>query len=97
MSEAFLAEVQYISRNNVTTRLVCSQLGSSLHQKRQYLEGRLKSIGFVVLPADGTYFLVADFRYEHLTHSFAQSSRLRNHHNLYLQTLLLALASCFKL
>jgi len=38
------------------------ELGSSLHQKRLFLEGRLTSMGFTVLPAQGTYFLVADFR-----------------------------------
>merc|ERR1712130_217760 len=38
------------------------ELGSSLHRKRQFLEGRLASMGFSVLPAQGTYFLVADFR-----------------------------------
>ena len=33
-----------------------------LEVKRAYLERRLKEIGFRVLPAQGTYFLVADFR-----------------------------------
>jgi aspartate/methionine/tyrosine aminotransferase len=31
-----------------------------LHSKRQLLQRRLKAIGFEVLPAQGTYFLVAD-------------------------------------
>ena len=33
-----------------------------LEKKRAYLERRLKETGFRVLPAQGTYFLVADFR-----------------------------------
>lgn len=37
-------------------------LGKTLEEKRAYLERRLKAIGFRVLPAQGTYFLVADFR-----------------------------------
>lgn len=36
-------------------------LGAVLDQKRQLLQGRLTQIGFSVLPAEGTYFLVADF------------------------------------
>lgn len=36
-------------------------LGAVLQQKRQLLERQLADIGFRVLPADGTYFLVADF------------------------------------
>lgn len=36
-------------------------LGSVLQQKRQLLERQLSEIGFKVLPADGTYFLVANF------------------------------------
>lgn len=36
-------------------------LGGVLQQKRQLLERQLAAIGFRVLPADGTYFLVADF------------------------------------
>lgn len=36
-------------------------LGSMLHQKRQLLEEQLVEMGFKVLPAEGTYFLVADF------------------------------------
>lgn len=44
-------------------RLVVNRnLGESLHKKRQYLEKELVDIGFRVLPAQGTYFLVADFR-----------------------------------
>ncbi|KAL0036368.1 hypothetical protein WJX77_004690 [Trebouxia sp. C0004] len=37
-------------------------LGHSLEQKRTYLAQRLKKIGFNVLPAQGSYFLMADFR-----------------------------------
>lgn len=37
-------------------------LGESLHKKRLYLEEQLQQVGFRVLPAQGTYFLVADFR-----------------------------------
>jgi aspartate/methionine/tyrosine aminotransferase len=36
-------------------------LGEMLYKKRQYVEQRLTHIGFSVLPADGTYFLIADF------------------------------------
>lgn len=36
-------------------------LGAVLQQKRALLEHQLAEIGFSVLPADGTYFLVADF------------------------------------
>lgn len=42
--------------------LYCRSLGPTLHGKRQYLERRLTEIGFKVLPAQGTYFLIADFR-----------------------------------
>ncbi|KAA6425183.1 MAG: transaminase [Trebouxia sp. A1-2] len=38
-------------------------LGHSLEQKRTYLAQRLKKIGFNVLPAQGSYFLMADFRW----------------------------------
>jgi hypothetical protein len=38
-------------------------LGESLHKKRLFLEKQLMDVGFRVLPAQGTYFLVADFRY----------------------------------
>lgn len=38
-----------------------SRLGALLHKKREWLAERLQSIGFRVLPAQGTYFLVADF------------------------------------
>ncbi len=41
---------------------LCSGLGASLHRKRQYLEKQLVEVGFNVLPAQGTYFLVADIR-----------------------------------
>lgn len=37
-------------------------LGESLHKKRLFLEKELKEVGFKVLPAQGTYFLVADFK-----------------------------------
>lgn len=37
-------------------------LGHSLEQKRKYLAGRLQKIGFNILPAQGSYFLMADFR-----------------------------------
>ncbi|BDA50079.1 probable N-succinyldiaminopimelate aminotransferase DapC [Coccomyxa sp. Obi] len=37
-------------------------LGESLHNKRLFLEEQLEQVGFRVLPAQGTYFLVADFR-----------------------------------
>lgn len=40
----------------------CSGLGASLQRKRQYLEKQLLEVGFKVLPAQGTYFLVADIR-----------------------------------
>ena len=40
-------------------------LGKMLEVKRAYLERRLKEIGFRVLPAQGTYFMVADFRQPH--------------------------------
>jgi L-glutamine---4-(methylsulfanyl)-2-oxobutanoate aminotransferase len=36
-------------------------LGEMLAKKRQYLEKRLTKVGFSVLPAAGTYFLIADF------------------------------------
>ncbi|KAG7670227.1 hypothetical protein Ndes2526B_g06637 [Nannochloris sp. 'desiccata'] len=36
-------------------------LGEMLYKKRQYVEQRLTQIGFTVLPANGTYFLIADF------------------------------------
>lgn len=39
----------------------CCGLGAALSKKRQLLEGQLAEIGFAVLPAQGTYFLVADF------------------------------------
>ncbi|KAK9832533.1 hypothetical protein WJX81_006591 [Elliptochloris bilobata] len=39
-------------------------LGKMLEGKRAYLERRLKEIGFQVLPAQGTYFLIADFSTE---------------------------------
>ncbi|PSC76310.1 aminotransferase isoform A [Micractinium conductrix] len=38
-----------------------SGLGPLLQRKRQLLAGQLQQLGFSVLPADGTYFLVADF------------------------------------
>lgn len=38
-----------------------SRLGALLSQKRRMLQDRLVRIGFKVLPAHGTYFLVADF------------------------------------
>ncbi len=34
-----------------------------MEQKRTYLAQRLKKIGFNVLPAQGSYFLMADFRW----------------------------------
>eukprot|EP00884_Botryococcus_braunii_P006738 jgi/Botrbrau1/16065/Bobra.7_2s0036.1 len=37
-------------------------LGRQLQKKREFLADRLSRIGFRVLPAQGTYFLVADFR-----------------------------------
>ncbi|KAL3157538.1 hypothetical protein ABBQ32_011995 [Trebouxia sp. C0010 RCD-2024] len=37
-------------------------LGHSLEQKRMYLASRLQKIGFHILPAQGSYFLMADFR-----------------------------------
>ncbi|CAK0786657.1 hypothetical protein CVIRNUC_009871 [Coccomyxa viridis] len=37
-------------------------LGASLQRKRQFLEQQLTEVGFRVLPAQGTYFLVADIR-----------------------------------
>lgn len=40
----------------------CRNLGSSLQQNRAFLDRRLPEIGFRVLPGQGTYFLVADFR-----------------------------------
>ena len=39
---------------------VC-RLGPMLQKKRGYLEQELSQLGFKVLPAQGTYFLVADF------------------------------------
>ena len=39
----------------------CRSLGPLLATKRKYLHDRLEAIGFTVLPAQGTYFLVADF------------------------------------
>lgn len=38
-------------------------LGQTLAEKRSYLADRLTKIGFKVLPAQGSYFLVADIRY----------------------------------
>ncbi len=40
----------------------CRGLGSSLQRKREYLQKQLEGVGFRVLPAQGTYFLVADIR-----------------------------------
>ena len=40
----------------------CRGLGSSLQRKREYLQKQLEDVGFRVLPAQGTYFLVADIR-----------------------------------
>lgn len=37
-------------------------LGQSLQGNRDYLKQRLQDIGFRVIPGQGTYFLVADFR-----------------------------------
>jgi aspartate/methionine/tyrosine aminotransferase len=37
-------------------------LGSTLQAKRSYLQQRLTAIGFKVLPTQGSYFLVANFR-----------------------------------
>lgn len=42
--------------------LLFRSLGHSLEQKREYLAGRLQKIGFSILPAQGSYFLMADFR-----------------------------------
>lgn len=36
-------------------------LGPSLLRKREYLDGELTALGFRVLPAQGSYFLTADF------------------------------------
>jgi len=36
-------------------------LGSTLALKREYLASRLTALGFDVLPAQGTYFLLADY------------------------------------
>jgi aspartate/methionine/tyrosine aminotransferase len=38
-----------------------SRLGTLLSHKRKMLQDRLVRLGFKVLPAHGTYFLVADF------------------------------------
>jgi hypothetical protein len=38
-------------------------LGLALQRKRSLLEPRLQALGFDVLPAQGTYFLVADVRW----------------------------------
>ena len=46
----------------MTKACMCRGLGKSLQQKREMLERQLVTIGFRVLPAQGTYFLVADFR-----------------------------------
>jgi len=46
----------------IETCCACSGLGASLQCKRQYLETQLQEVGFRVLPAQGTYFLVADIR-----------------------------------
>ena len=40
----------------------CRALGASLQRKRGYLQKQLEEVGFRVLPAQGTYFLVADIR-----------------------------------
>ena len=40
----------------------CSELGASLQRKRELLQRQLEEVGFRVLPAQGTYFLVADIR-----------------------------------
>ena len=45
------------------TICACRGLGSSLQRKREYLQKQLEDVGFRVLPAQGTYFLVADIRY----------------------------------
>ena len=48
----------------VATRLFsCRSLAESLQAKSDYLRSNLEQIGFKVLPAQGTYFLVADFRW----------------------------------
>jgi hypothetical protein len=44
----------------VVVRLFCRGLGPALHAKRALLEPALKELGLPVLPAQGTYFLVAD-------------------------------------
>lgn len=36
-------------------------LGTVLYKKRMKLQAKLEDIGFIVLPAQGTYFLIADF------------------------------------
>lgn len=38
-----------------------TSLGSVFEKKRHRLQERLEAMGFIVLPAQGTYFLVADF------------------------------------
>ena len=43
----------------------CRTLGHSLEQKRAYLAQRLEKIGFNILPAQGSYFLMADIRLGH--------------------------------
>jgi aspartate/methionine/tyrosine aminotransferase len=45
----------------LTFKTIQSRLGTLLSQKRRMLQERLVRIGFKVLPAHGTYFLVADF------------------------------------
>ena len=38
-----------------------TSLGTVFEKKRHRLQERLEAMGFIVLPAQGTYFLVADF------------------------------------
>lgn len=40
-----------------------TSMGAKLQRKRATLAQRLTAIGFAVLPAEGTYFLLADIRY----------------------------------
>ena len=53
-----------------------TNLGAVLAEKREYMQRRLTEIGFMVLPAQGTYFLIADF-----APLLLNNPRLRHHHH----------------
>ncbi len=64
------------------TICACRGLGSSLQRKREYLQKQLEDVGFRVLPAQGTYFLVADIRYSLMHDDSTHSNILRRVHRV---------------